>query len=331
MKSTKNSILQICLNDGEKRYVKSILDEIFAISPPTENDLLHDCVLYSQELPLRIRKIFYAFKTYESHLGIHVINTPIDVESIGKTPNYFRELQENYSLNEIEVLHAIFGSLLGEPFGFKSQRNGHVFNTIIPLKDKSHVANLSAGSKFDFQFHTEDAFHDFSSDYLGLACVRNLENCPTIISSIQGELGEKMDEKIRQILFEHRFNIRSNAIHEGIDSNNLEKKPILFGDPKDPYIKVNLHDFRDEVLSSEYDLETINAIRILISTLESNKISVNLSSGDLLYIDNLKVVHGRSRYEPNWDNPRWLIRVIFTKDLRKSRSSRAALESRVIY
>ncbi|WP_192881045.1 MULTISPECIES: hypothetical protein [unclassified Photorhabdus] len=79
--------------------------------------------------------------------------------------------------------------------GFTSQRNGSIYNNIIPFEELQNVPNSSSGSNKDFGFHVEDAFHPARAEFLGLVCMRNEERAPTTISCIDGiELTDKEKE-----------------------------------------------------------------------------------------------------------------------------------------
>lgn len=59
---------------------------------------------------------------------------------------------------------------------------------------------------------------------------------------------------------------------------------------------------------------------------------VALNPGDIAFIDNYRVVHGRKPFQARFDGTdRWLRRLNITRDLRKSRHARLTAESRVIY
>ena len=59
---------------------------------------------------------------------------------------------------------------------------------------------------------------------------------------------------------------------------------------------------------------------------------VVLRPGDVLFIDNYRVVHGRKPFKARYDGTdRWLKRIGVTRDLRKSRAARETAASRIIY
>jgi L-asparagine oxygenase len=57
-----------------------------------------------------------------------------------------------------------------------------------------------------------------------------------------------------------------------------------------------------------------------------------LHPGDLLIVDNMLAVHGRSEFKARHDGTdRWLKKAIVTRDLRASRHLRHSVASRVLH
>jgi alpha-ketoglutarate-dependent taurine dioxygenase len=79
------------------------------------------------------------------------------------------------------------------------------------------------------------------------------------------------------------------------------------------------------------DPEAQEALNALTSLIESSLIDVILQPGDFFFIDNYKAVHGRKPFKARYDGAdRWIKRISMTRDLRKSRQSRASCAARVI-
>jgi L-asparagine oxygenase len=69
--------------------------------------------------------------------------------------------------------------------------------------------------------------------------------------------------------------------------------------------------------------EARNLINKIINIYYEKRISYNLSQGDILFIDNRRVVHGRSSFFPKYDGKdRFLIRSFITLDYQKSEYAR---------
>jgi predicted Zn-ribbon and HTH transcriptional regulator len=320
-------IKKIVLTKKEKQEIKKITSEILISNNGNhEKKILEDLKIFADELPRRVRKIFYDFKIKEKYFAILVKNAPFFEKQIPKTPSDYREVNKRYELIESDIVHCLFCCLLGEPYGFLSQRNGSVFNTIIPKEEFKEVPNSSSGSKYDFEFHTEDGFHEAMPDYICLACLKNREKVPTILSFIRQN---QIPGDYKNILFENRFLIKSNPIHENVGEQvNNERKSILFGNFDTPYLRININSLD----ISEYEGKTKDALEFLLKTLNENQEEIVLRPRNCLYIDNFRVVHKRPGFSPilTESDRRWLTRIVTTNDLRKTAHLRTESSSRVI-
>lgn len=314
----------LSLTSEERVAVECLLSKALTLANSYETDrFLIEAHLLSHELPERIRRFFYEFKLTEFSEGICIRNNPINLERVGNTPLSLpggvppRLLQG-------DVLHILYGSLLGEIFGWSNHQGGHVINEILPVlgnRDK----NISSGSDRHLGLHNEDASHPLMGDYFGLMCLRNPNRVPTMVSSINDV---QLETEIRNILFEPRFIVKSNSsILENIHAKDYELTPIFFGHPESPYIRINTV----AVYPVEGDYKAKEALNALITALQQSVIDLTLESGDCCYLDNFKAVHGRRAYSPKYDgNDRWLKRIVIVNDLRKSRGLRTKPSSRVI-
>lgn len=318
-------ILEIKLTTEEFCSVSNLLDSVMNNEQfLNQNTFLETAVLFSHELPRRIREKFYTYKRYEREPILLIKGNPIAESDIGHTPSNYVELNDNFKLNRAQILHGLYGCLLGEPIGFSSQRKGSLYNNIIPLKEYEDVKNSSSGFKYEFGFHVEDAFHPARPDYLGLVCMRNEECAKTIVSCIDGI---DLPEDMRDILFEYRYVNKHNVIHDTTGIINEEKQEIFFGNKLYPYLRINIATLNIEDYSEEEQV----AIKKVVEHLNLNKVSVVLEPGDCVYIDNFRCVHARDPYNPDFgNNARWLSRLEFTNDLRKSQVFRKNKSSRVI-
>lgn len=320
------SILRLELTDQERRSICALLDELLADPRMSDQDVLLDQAhLIAQDLPRRIREVFYDFRLSESEPVLHIVNSPVLVNGVPPTPTRYIETEPGFRLNDAQILHGLYGSLLGEAFGFSSQRNGSVYNTIVPLPQLADTPNSSSGSTHDFGFHVEDAFHPARGDYIGLVCMRNDERAPTTIASIDGI--DTLTAEELDLLFEPRFRVGHNPIHVTSGIVEETRQAVLFGSRERPYLKVNFAALNID----EYEGVEFTALHGLRKYLEDNRVSLVLQSGEYVFIDNYRCAHARDAFEPLFgEGARWLTRVVFTHDLRKSRDMRQSSASRVI-
>lgn len=306
--------------------VRKLLDEIVLDDKMFDQYyFLEQAGLFAQELPRRIREVFYRFKRTEREVALHVAGSPVLMHGIDPTPTRYVEMEPGFRINEAQILHGLYSSLLGEPIGYVSQRAGSIYNSIIPLPDLADVPNSSSGSKHDFGFHIEDAFHPTRPDYLGLVCMRNDEGAGTTLSSIEGI--DNLTTEEWEVLWEPRYRIGHNPIHETSGIIEEEQQSIFFGHREAPYFRVNFAALKIDELSG---IER-SAVEKLHEFLQRNKVTLVLGSGEFVYIDNYRCAHARDAYSPlPAGRSRWLSRLCVTNDLRKSSSLRAEHMSRAI-
>lgn len=318
-------ITEVEPTDAEASHIRSLLADIASDSKMRDQHyFVEHAQVLAHELPRRLRETFYEFKRSESAAALVVRNNPVLSEGAGPTPLTYVEVEPGFELNDAQILHGLYGSLLGEPVGFTSQRGGSIYNTIVPMPDLAAIPNSSSGSRFDFGFHIEDAFHPTRAEYVGLVCMRNDEQATTTVSCIDGV---PLTPAERDALFEPCFAIGHNPIHSTSGHIQEAHQPILFGDRDRPYVRVNFATLNIE----DYEGIHRQALQTLLTHFEANRAAVVLRSTDCLYIDNFRCVHARDAFEPLPAHARrWLNRVVFTSDLRKSRALRSSTAARAI-
>ncbi|MQS34268.1 TauD/TfdA family dioxygenase [Streptomyces katsurahamanus] len=320
------SVLRLELTDSEAQQIRKVLDEVLLDARMTDQYyFLEQAQVLAHELPRRVREVFYGFKRNERDTTLHVVGSPLPLDDLAPTPTRYVEADTDYRINEAQILHGLYGSLLGEAIGYVSQRGGSAYNSIIPIPDLADVPNSSSGSRHDFGFHIEDAFHPARPDYLGLVCLRNDEEAGTTVSSIEGL--DTLSPAEWNVLFEPRFQIGHNPIHETSGVIDEERQAIFFGRRDSPYFRVNFAALKPDSLSG---IER-SAVEKLHDHLHANKVTLSLKGGEFVYIDNYRCAHARDAYTPlPAGRSRWLSRLCFTSDLRRSSALRSTVLSRAI-
>ncbi|HKP83854.1 MAG TPA: guanitoxin biosynthesis L-enduracididine beta-hydroxylase GntD [Pyrinomonadaceae bacterium] len=342
---------QLVLSTEEITEIKALLSEVASRHNSAEDpDLLSDACVYGHELPRRVRKFLNNFKTLESPPGICLLSGyTIDDNKIGNTPTHWKSKPAISPSLEEEILLVLFGSLLGDLLGWLTQQDGHIIHDVMPIKGHEHE-QLGSSSEELLWWHTEDAFHPYRCDYLGMMCLRNLDQVETTMGYPDWT---QLSARTIDILFEPRFTIHPDESHleknrsditrrsdsqqlmlqssyQKINSmnKNPEKVSILFGDRKSPYVRIDPY-FMDPLKDDE---EAQQALDELIKNIEANLFGKALQPGDFIFIDNYRVVHGRKPFKARFDGyDRWLKRANITRDLRKSRSTRSSDASHVIF
>ncbi len=321
------NVAHLGINPDESTAIRALLDRVLADPEMLDpSHLLEQATVLSHQLPDRVRQTFYRFKRDDVDAVLHVTGSPVLIGGPGPTPTRYVEEEPGFRLNDGQILHAFYGALLGEAIGYTSQRAGACFNSIVPMPELAEVHNSSSGSAHDFGFHIEDAFHPTRPDYLGLACMRNDEGAGTTVSSIDG-IGAILTPDEIAFLFEPRFRIGHNPIHTTTGVVTEERQPILFGRPDRPYVRIN-YAALDWTTLMGWERDVLTK---LLRHFETSKITLTLKGGEYVYINNFTTAHARDAYEPlPPGRSRWMSRLCFTNDLRRSSDRRETIGSRVI-
>lgn len=341
--------MRLLLTDQEVASIQSLLHEIASRYASSEDpEFLRDAPLYAHELPRRVRAGLNEFRLDEPDDALCVVaGYPIDEEKIGRTPEHWKTKPPRSAVLEEEILLVLLGSLLGDCIGWSTQQDGHIVHDIFPIRGHEGE-QLGSGSEQLLWWHTEDAFHPYRGDYLGMLCLRNPDDVPTTFAAVHGLERFLTPEQIR-LLCEPHYTIRPDESHlkknksdarevEGtleaaysrIETMNEapEKIAILGGDPKSPYIRLDPY-FMDPVQDNPAAQAALDALVKAVDTILEDQV---LRQGEICFIDNFKAVHGRKPFVARYDGrDRWLKRINIARDLRKSRPARSGAGSRVIF
>ncbi|WP_405427863.1 guanitoxin biosynthesis L-enduracididine beta-hydroxylase GntD [Streptomyces erythrochromogenes] len=302
--------------------------------------------LLAHELPRELREALVGFRLTEPSGGFLLSGIRIG-DAIGPTPGHWHQPEGEVSaaLRE-EAVFVLCGQLLGDPFGYATLHNGLLMHNIVPIKGHEKE-QISSGSEELLEWHTEEAFHPYRSDYTALMCLRNPYGAPTTYAEISDlEINEEDREVLRQPLFATRpsgsHSAERNAYTTHLPENRhagaresfdrieeLHRNPpavsILFGDDTDPYLCV------DPDCMTPLTGEAAGALERLCAEINRKIQDIALAPGDILFLDNHSAIHGRRPFKARFDgSDRWLKRMNITRDLRRSRTRRLSADGRVI-
>lgn len=322
---TANALNILEITTDENEQIDALLTSLMiCYSFPSNPAFLQQARMYAGQLPKSIQLKLNEFRHTEAHKGLFLLSgLNIDQQELGNTPDKVsRELDEMSGAKQ-SLLLILLASYLGEPMGWESQRDGALVNNIIPLKGHKDE-QLSTGSAVELDWHTEEAFHPCRADYLALMCMRNYDNVATLVSSIADT---NLPDDIKKVLFQERFIFLCDKNFEDGPFDLSRPQAILFGDINSPYMKID-PSFMHAV---EGDKEAADALAYISNEIKNALFDVALEPGQVVFIDNYRVVHGRKPFTPKFDgNDRWLKRINITLDLRKSRNIRSSHDSRVL-
>lgn len=340
---------KIALTDEERASIHSLLHVLTSKYGSVEDEqFLSEACVYAHELPRRLRAFLNDFKQSECP-GICLISGySINDKTLGNTPSHWKAKPAHSPALAEEMLLVLYGSLLGDVFGWATEQNGRMVHDVFPIKENEDK-QISTSSAQTIWWHTEDAFHSFSGDYVGMFCLRNSDQVPTTYACLDRI---QLEPEQVNVLFEPRYliypdisHLESNGSHahekaEAPDhslhfaqqkmqqlSANPNRMSVLFGHPQSPYVRIDPY-FMKEL---DDDKEAQQAFDSFVRSIDRALASVVLQPGDCCFIDNCRTVHGRKAFKARYDGTdRWLKRICVTRDLRKSRSARSSSNSRVI-
>ena len=315
---------------------------------PENREFLNDVGAIAHELPRRLRKALCQFRLFEPASAMLVVSGwKVDDQKIGPTPVHWKHASEN-DTREDEIFLLLLASLLGEAIAWSTQQDGRVVHDVLPIKGDEHE-QVGTGSEELITPHVEDAFHPYRADYLGLMCLRNPDRVATTFAPISKV---RLSEEELAILSSPQFVIRPDNSHLPKNAGgaqrrtpeeealvrkayrkveqmtgNPERIPILFGDLKAPYVRMDAY-FMDPPEDPVARATFADLQRKVDEALEDCVVA----AGEICFVDNFQAVHGRKPFKARYDGrDRWFKRINVVRDLRKSRDARQSAASRVMY
>jgi len=308
------------LDQNEINILISLANNI-TVSPSIEPSLFCKQVKQlSLLIPKRIREILTDFALNGSPSGFLLVkNIPLNDFHLPVTPsNNNRRIGETTILSKIQ---SILINVMGEMISYEAEGYGQLFQDIVPIK---HMAKdqTSVSSSTELEIHTEQAFSNLKPDILSLSCLKGDENAftyilpvNTIIENLNNNEIELLYQPLWKTEVDLSFKLNGN---EFIDGDVRGPLSILNGSHNDPTL------IFDQDLMTGITEESNNMIQKIVDIYYTHRISHNLKSGEIIFIDNNRAVHGRSSFSPKYDgNDRFLIRCFATFELEKSSYARS--------
>jgi len=271
---------------------------------PYENtvEFTQQAYLAADGLPLSIRKQLLEFYTHGNASGVLIFKTcPQEPNIDGITTPTLKSRKTSFVS---ETCLAILAARLGKIFGYPAIENGSLFQNVVPRQGSERKqSNASSSSKL--RLHTEQHFHPHSPDYILLYCLRTTPGVKTYFVSVN-QLVQYLDEQSIKILFEPLYRTGVDYIFGNHDEKpgNGPVESVLYGSRAAPFIRYD----RDLMIGTTAQArKALNKVHKFFDEQQQHAL---LSAGDVLIIDNRRVVHGRSSFKANYDGmDRWLLRT----------------------
>jgi L-asparagine oxygenase len=203
-------------------------------------------------------------------------------------------------------------NMFGEPFTFGDLYDGRLVQDVVAAQGKEN-AQTSEGSESFLEWHVEDAFSSDRCDYFGLLCLRGDPAAATILAPARALV---LPDEARKVLMEPRYTVLPDVAH-GENPEPQTDVAVLTGTHEAPEIRF------DPVYMSPTDPaddEARIAFECLTEAVKAAAIGYVLRPGDLLVVDNRRVVHARTPFPPRFDGSgRWLLRAMVCSSLPRHR------------
>lgn len=299
------------LDPAEADAIKAAARTITADPNSDPDEFGRQAVAASFDVPASLRAAVLNFSDVGSEAGILVvrglyvdedlIDTPLDNKGgFGAKTLFAREM-------------AVIAQLLGSMVAYEAEGNGHLIQDMVP-NPKLATTQQSQGSKVELEAHTEQCFSDYKPDYVILGALRGDSDAFTYAFA-----GRKLadhftaDEmaKLRQPLWATTID---ESFQPYIPDPDAVRGPfpILTGPSSDPYILV------DQDLMHGITAEAQRLLEKIVEVYIAHRDGHALEAGDLLLLDNLRAMHGRSMYAPRFDGKdRFIARGFVVRDRRR--------------
>lgn len=288
-----------------------------------DSRFLDEAPVIAHDLPSAVRRHLNSARRDESTHATMIRGNVIGQAALGDTPNHWSEA-DTESSQTYGCLLVLYSALLGDVIGWATQQAGRMVTDVLPSRGYEHSL-VSASSELELAWHTEDAFSPHRADWVGLLALRNTAEVPTTVSHV--DVG-RVPENIAKVLAQPRFVPIPDASHEFADEEpEMEPVPVLEGHPGAPVLRID----RDYFRAQDEDAEAAEALAWVVDHLDANLADIFIRTGDVCFVDNRNVVHGRRPFHAGFDgSDRWLKRVNIVRDLRRTRPGRLDGTTRVI-
>ena len=272
----------------------------------------------SKNVPSRIEAIIKDFGLNGNTFGFLLIkNIPLHTFQ-EKTPK-----TNNERIGEKTILARIQSILLyitADMISYEAEGFGRLFQDVVPMKSME-TAQTSLGSNTELEIHTEQAFSKLKPDILSLACLRGDFEAFTYFLPIQ-----TLQNNLTDLEFLELYKLQWKI---GVDlSFKLNNQDFIEGDFRGP-ISILSEPYIDPILIFDQDLmiglneEATNLKQKIVDIYYKERNKHNLQPGEIILIDNLRTVHGRSSFIPKYNGyDRFLIRCFAVFDYNKSEYAR---------
>ena len=302
------NILEV--QEDEKEILTILANSFKDVSPTNKIEgFIEIAKNISLRLPSRIKCELEKFtKSGDEYGALLIRNLPNDTFVI--TPKDNKEhIGETTILARIQ---ALFNEYMGHMVSYEAEGDGYLFQDMVPNKELINT-QTSLGSNVELELHTEQAFSDYRPDYLSLACIKGNKHAYTFFLHVNQIIEQMTDEEIRYLEKKKwKIGVDMSFALNGCDFAARGPLSIL------KYNGQHYDLVFDQDLLMGMSITSSKMIGEIVDIYYKCRNGYVLQPGEILMLDNNKVVHGRSPFQPNFDgNDRLIVRSFIMNDLKK--------------
>lgn len=303
------------LTDEERSGVRGLAEEVAKAEPGLLDDprWLAEARRLSCRLPVRLLETLRQFRHDAGQAGILMLSgLPVDEELLPDTPTVRDSVERTPEIPAAVAM--LLGQQLGEIVAYRDEKQGALVQNVVPVQALAN-SQSNAGSVL-LELHNENAFHPRRPDHIGLMCLRSdhEQRAGTLVSCVRDAL-PLLDEADVAILNSPRFVTEAPPSFGAGEAT--APHPVLGGSVQDPDLQVDFN------ATAALDDEAREALERLGVALLKASSSLVLRPGEMVFVDNRLVVHGRTDFTPRYDGrDRWLHRIYVQLDSRRSNAYR---------
>ncbi len=320
----------VTLEPSERERLLALADEL-TVSPSESPELFcRQAHRAARRAPDRLVELLADFAAKGTASGTMLLDRlPVDTlwgtphsggqagEPPPTPPDNRRHLGESTRLARVQ---AIVNHTCGDMLAYAAEGYGRIYQDMVPNRALAQ-SQTSLGSRVELELHTEQAFSRLRPDVLSLACLRGHPDAHTYVLPAHALLA-RMNVFERKLLRQPLWmtgvdgSFRQNG-HEFIEGDERGPLAIVEGDEEDPTIVF------DQDLMRGLTGEAHALIARIVDVYRAERRSIVLAPGQILLVDNVRAVHGRSPFTPSFDGrDRFIIRSFAVRDLVRTRYAR---------
>ncbi|WP_432545083.1 TauD/TfdA family dioxygenase [Kineococcus sp. SYSU DK002] len=270
--------------------------------------------LLARELPQDLAETLWAFEERGSDSGVLVLRG-LEVGDLPATPPDNRGGVGGRTL--LARQQAVVSHALGHMVGYAAEGHGHLLQDMVP-NAKLAATQQSQGSRVELEAHTEQCFSGLRPDYVVLGCLRGDADAATYAFRALDLLPHVDPADVLELFRPLWTTLVDESFADYLDTREVRGPfPILSGDADDPTMLVDQDLMHGVTKHAQALLERVLEVYV------AHRHAVVLQPGDVLLLDNLRAMHGRSPFAPRFDGTdRFITRGFVVRDLRRSRFAR---------